>query len=128
MCSSDLEIDVTLAAAKRFAGDGRVLVIFQPHRYSRTKTFLDKFAKSLSVADQTWLLEIYAASEQPISGVTSEKIANQLPNGKFEPNFLAVTESVVAEAKPGDVIITLGAGDVSSLGPVILEALDRKQN
>lgn len=122
------EIDVTLAAAKRFAGDGRVLVIFQPHRYSRTKTFLDKFAKSLSVADQTWLLEIYAASEQPISDVTSEKIANQLPNGKFEPNFLAVTESVVAEAKPGDVIITLGAGDVSSLGPVILEALDRKQN
>ena len=122
------EIKVTLAAAKRFAGDGRVLVIFQPHRYSRTQIFMDDFAKVLSMADMSWLLEVYAASEQPISGVTSEKIAKQLSNGKFEPNFFAVTESVVAESKPGDVIITLGAGDVSSLGAVILEALERKQS
>lgn len=122
------EINVTLAAAKLFAGQGRVLVIFQPHRYSRTQTFMADFAKALSVADKTWLLEIYAASEQPISGVSSEQIAKQLPNGKFEPNFVSVTENVVAEAKPGDVILTLGAGDVSSLGPVILEALERKQN
>ncbi|MEN9698526.1 MAG: hypothetical protein RL448_481 [Actinomycetota bacterium] len=120
------EINVTLAAAKLFAGQGRVLVIFQPHRYSRTQTFMADFAKALSVADKTWLLEIYAASEQPISGVSSEQIAKQLPNGKFEPNFVSVTENVVAEAKPGDVILTLGAGDVSSLGPVILEALERK--
>ena len=122
------EINVTLAAAKLFAGQGRVLVIFQPHRYSRTQTFMADFAKALSVADKTWLLEIYAASEQPISGVSSEQIAKQLPNGKFEPNFVSITENVVAEAKPGDVILTLGAGDVSSLGPVILEALERKQN
>ena len=122
------EINVTLAAAKLFAGQGRVLVIFQPHRFSRTQTFMADFAKALSVADKTWLLEIYAASEQPISGVSSEQIAKQLPNGKFEPNFVSVTENVVAEAKPGDVILTLGAGDVSSLGPVILEALERKQN
>jgi UDP-N-acetylmuramate--alanine ligase len=121
------EIKVTLEAAKRYAGGGRVLVIFQPHRYSRTKAFINQFAEALSLADKSWLLEVYAASEQPISGVSSANIAKLLGNSKFEPNFISVTEAVAAEAKPGDVIITLGAGDVSSLGPLIIEEL-QKQN
>lgn len=119
------EIKVTLDAAKRYAGGGRVLVIFQPHRYSRTKAFLNQFAEALSLADSTWLLEVYAASEQPINGVTSANIAKLVDNSKFEPNFIAVTEAVSREAKPGDVIITLGAGDVSSIGPLILEELHK---
>ena len=119
------EIKVTLDAAKRYAGGGRVLVIFQPHRYSRTKAFVNQFAESLSNADLAWLLEVYAASEQPITGVSSAKIVKLIPNAKFEPNFLAVTEAVSREAKPGDVIITLGAGDVSSIGPLILEELHK---
>ena len=119
------EIKVTLDAAKRYAGGGRVLVIFQPHRYSRTKAFVNQFAESLSIADLAWLLEVYAASEQPITGVTSANIVKLIPNAKFEPNFLAVTEAVAKEAKPGDVIITLGAGDVSSIGPLILEELHK---
>jgi len=122
------EIKVTLAAAKRYAGGGKVLVIFQPHRYSRTQVFIDQFASSLSAADQSWLLEVYAASEQPITGVSSAKIANKMINARFEPNFMAVIEEISKVAKPGDVIITLGAGDVSSLGPLILEELHKRFN
>ena len=120
------EIKVTLDAAKRYAGGGRGLVVFQPHRYSRTKAFINQFAQSLSVADKSWLLEVYAASEQPITGVSSANIAKLMTNAKFEPNFISVTEAVASEAKPGDVIITLGAGDVSSLGPLILEELHKR--
>ena len=122
------EINVTLTAAKRYAGGGRLLVIFQPHRYSRTKAFMKEFAQSLSIADHAWLLEVYAASEQPITGVSSANIVKLMTSGTFEPNFIAVTESVAQEAKPGDVIITLGAGDVSSLGPIILEELSKRFN
>ena len=122
------EINVTLTAAKRYAGGGRLLVIFQPHRYSRTKAFMKEFAQSLSIADHAWLLEVYAASEQPITGVSSANIVKLMTSGTFEPNFIAVTEAVAQEAKPGDVIITLGAGDVSSLGPIILEELSKRSN
>ncbi|MSY88707.1 MAG: UDP-N-acetylmuramate--L-alanine ligase, partial [Actinobacteria bacterium] len=108
------EIDVTLTAAKRYAGDGRVLVVFQPHRYSRTQAFMNEFARALSIADEVVLLEIYAASEAPITGVTSETIAVQMEHGRFIPNFLEASDWVIDNAKPGDVIITLGAGDVNS--------------
>lgn len=120
------EIKVTLEAAKRYAGGGRVLVIFQPHRYSRTQVFTNEFAKSLAMADKAWLLEVYAASEQPIAGVSSLNIAKLVNGAKFEPNFLSVIEAVSSEAAPGDVIITLGAGDVSSLGQLILEELSKR--
>ena len=120
------EIKVTLDAAKRYAGGGKVLVIFQPHRYSRTQVFTSEFAKSLAIADKAWLLEVYAASEQPIAGVSSLNIAKLVKGAEFEPNFLSVIEAVSSEAAPGDVIITLGAGDVSSLGPLILEELSKR--
>ena len=117
------EIEVTLTAARRFAGDGRLIVIFQPHRYSRTKAFIDNFATTLDLADEVIVLEIYAASEKPIAGISSEAIVEKMSNGKFIPNFMEAVETVVKSAKPGDVIITLGAGDVSSLAPIIVEEL-----
>jgi UDP-N-acetylmuramate--alanine ligase len=117
------EIEVTLTAARRFAGDGRLIVIFQPHRYSRTKAFIDKFATTLDLADEVIVLEIYAASEKPIAGISSEAIVEKMSNGRFIPNFMEAVETVVKSAKPGDVIITLGAGDVSSLAPIIVEEL-----
>lgn len=117
------EIDVTLAAAKRFATDGRVLVVFQPHRYSRTRAFTREFAAALDKADRTWVLEVYGSSEKQIPGVSGQSITQLMKRGIYEPNFMAVVASVVAEAKPGDVILTLGAGDVSALGPLIVEAL-----
>jgi len=122
------EIDVTLAAAKRYATDGRVLVVFQPHRYSRTRAFTKEFAAVLDKADRTWVLEVYGSSEKQIPGVSGQSITQLMKHGVYEPNFMAVVASVVAEAKPGDVILTLGAGDVSSLGPIIVEAISAKYN
>ena len=122
------EIDVTLTASKRYDGDGRVLVVFQPHRYSRTQAFMNEFARALSIADEVVLLEIYAASEAPITGVTSETIAVQMEHGRFIPNFLEASDWVIDNAKPGDVIITLGAGDVNSLAPIISDGLARRFN
>ena len=120
------EITVTLKAARRYAGDGRVIVIFQPHRFSRTKAFLNQFATALELADDVTLLEIYAASEKPIHGVTSAHIAERMSNGHYIPNFAQAAERVIEMAKPGDVIFTLGAGDVNSLAPIIAEGLHRR--
>lgn len=121
------EIRVTLAAARTFAGSGKVFVIFQPHRFSRTAKFAANFATELAEADHTYLLEIYGASEKPIPGVTSLSIAKLMPPDRvhYEPSMPAVIESVVAAAHPGDVIVTLGAGDVNSLGPLILDYLQK---
>jgi UDP-N-acetylmuramate--alanine ligase len=120
------EIDVTLKAARRFAGDGRLIVIFQPHRYSRTKAFSAQFAKALDMADRAIVLEVYAASEKPIAGVTSRLITDAMSHGEYIPNFIEVTDSVIDSAQPQDVIITLGAGDVSSLAPIIVDGLSRR--
>ena len=120
------EIRVTLDAARRYAGDGRLLVIFQPHRYSRTQAFMSEFASALSLADDVTLLEVYAASEKPIPGVSSEAISQSMTNGKYVPNFVDATDSMIEMAKPGDVIMTLGAGDVSSLGPIIVDGLTKR--
>lgn len=120
------EIDVTLKAARRLAGDGRLIVIFQPHRYSRTKAFSTQFAKALDMADRAIVLEVYAASEKPITGVTSRLITDAMSHGEYIPNFIEVTDSVIDSAQPQDVIITLGAGDVSSLAPIIVDGLSRR--
>jgi UDP-N-acetylmuramate--alanine ligase len=89
---------------------------------------MSEFAKALGIADQVVLLEVYAASEKPIPGVTSETIAEEMENGHFIPNFLEASEWVIQEAKPGDVIVTLGAGDVNSLAPIISDGLARRFN
>ena len=120
------EIQVTLAAARRYAGDGRLIVIFQPHRFSRTQAFAQGFADVLETADRAIVLEVYAASEKPIEGVTSKIITSKMTKGEYIPNFVEVTDSVVEMAEPGDVIITLGAGDVSSLAPIIVDGLTRR--
>ena len=120
------EIQVTLEAARRYAADGRLIVIFQPHRYSRTQAFASAFASVLDTADRAIVLEVYAASEKPIDGVTSQLITRQMKNGEYIPNFVEVTDSVIEMAQPGDVIMTLGAGDVSSLAPIIVDGLNRR--
>jgi len=120
------EIRATLETARIVAESGRVLTVFQPHRYSRTQAFASEFATSLALADHTYLLEIYPASETAIPGVTSSLIASKMNSDHvtYEPSMPAVVEAVAQDAQPGDVIITLGAGDVSSLGKLILNALD----
>lgn len=123
------EIRVTLETAQNYNQIGRVIAIFQPHRFSRTAHFLAEFAKELSIADKVFLLEVYAASENPIQGVTSLSIAQKMEPTKvtYEPSMPAVIEMVVEMAKPNDLIITLGAGDVNSLGPLILEAIELRE-
>lgn len=120
------EIRATLETARIFAGACRVFAVFQPHRYSRTQAFSPEFASALSTADYTYLLEVYAASEKPIAGVTSILIASKMDKSQvsYEPSMPAVVEAVAHKATYGDVIITLGAGDVSALGPLILQSLE----
>jgi UDP-N-acetylmuramate--alanine ligase len=120
------EITVTLDAARRYADTGRVLVIFQPHRFSRTQAFLSQFAVSLDKADEVILLEIYAASEKPIPGVSAELIAAKMEHGRYIPNFAEAAEHMVEIARPGDLILTLGAGDVNSLAPIIADGLSKR--
>jgi UDP-N-acetylmuramate--alanine ligase len=87
---------------------------------------MSEFASALSLADDVTLLEVYAASEKPIPGVSSEVISQSMTNGKYVPNFVDATDSMIEMAKPGDVIMTLGAGDVSSLGPIIVDGLTKR--
>ena len=122
------EIKATLETATRYVGTGRVIVIYQPHRFSRTQAFLDQFAEQLSKADHTYLLEIYPAGEEPIPGVTSAAIAKRMDKDKvtYEPSMPEVISKIISTAKSGDLVLTLGAGDVSSLAPLILENLQNR--
>jgi UDP-N-acetylmuramate--alanine ligase len=119
------EIRATLAAARECAG-GRIHVVFQPHRYSRTLDLLDEFSGAFKDADTVIVLPIYAASEEPIPGVTAELLAERIqgPRVEFAPNFAAAVFAAAAAARNGDLILTLGAGSVSQLAPQILAALE----
>jgi UDP-N-acetylmuramate--alanine ligase len=124
------EIRATLAAARQ-CGYQRVHVIFQPHRYTRTRALMDDFTTAFAGADSLFLLDIYAASEKPIEGVTAEALARQISaKGRlqvvYQPSFSEAVAAVTTVAQTGDMILTLGAGSVSQLGPVILEELEKK--
>ncbi len=123
------EIRATLAAARQ-CGYRRIHVIFQPHRYTRTQSLMDDFAGAFQDADSLFLLDIYPASEAPIAGVTAEALARRMrEQGSRGVTYLtAFDEAVraaVSAAGPGDMVLTLGAGSVSQLGPQVLEALQQ---
>ena len=102
----------------------RSIVVFQPHLYSRTKTFAREFGAALSTADLVFLLDVYAAREQPLAGISGATIAEHTSAPvRYLPDFSAVAEQVAAAARPGDVVVTMGAGDVTMLGPEIIAAL-----
>jgi UDP-N-acetylmuramate--alanine ligase len=116
-----------LAAARGVAGSGRVVAIFQPHLYSRTATFAAAFAAALGAADVVVVMEIYAAREDPVPGVTGAMIASAVPlppdEVYFEPSWAAVPALVAELVRPGDVVVTIGAGDVTLIGPALLGLL-----
>ena len=118
------EIRATLAAARE-CGHKKIHVVFQPHRYSRTLDLMDQFAGAFIDADSVIVLPIYAASEEPIPGVTAERLAEKItsPHVEFARDFPAAVAAVAARAHAGDLILTLGAGNVSQLAPQILAAL-----
>ncbi|WP_199182805.1 UDP-N-acetylmuramate--L-alanine ligase [Mycobacterium sp. 4858] len=126
------EISATLAAVRTVleqSGGGRSLVVFQPHLYSRTKEFAVEFGRALDAADEVFVLDVYGAREQPLAGVSGASVAEHVTVPvRYLPDFSAVAEQVAAVAGPGDVIVTMGAGDVTLLGPEIVTALRIRDN
>jgi UDP-N-acetylmuramate--alanine ligase len=119
------EVRAALSAARAVAGEHRVHVLFQPHLFSRTREFARQFAEALNAADTALVLDIYAAREDPVPGVSSQLIADHLGSGGrlVGPDREAV-QAVLAAAEPGDIVLTAGAGDVTGYGPLIVEALN----
>jgi UDP-N-acetylmuramate--alanine ligase len=121
------EIKATLAAARQ-CGFRKVHVVFQPHRYTRTRDLIEDFAAAFGNADTLFVLDIYAASEKPIEGISGEALARTVRekggrSAQYAGSFGDAVSSVAAVAEDGDMILTLGAGSVSQLGPMILEKL-----
>ncbi len=119
------EIAADLTAARDIASGGRVLVVFQPHLFSRTRIFAAEFGAALAMADEIFVLDVYAAREDPEPGVTGALIADAVPAGRaaFWPDRQSLPGAIADLAKPGDVVMTMGAGDVTQLGPAIVTAL-----
>jgi UDP-N-acetylmuramate--alanine ligase len=121
------EVAAQLRAARAVAGTGRVVVAFQPHLYSRTREFAAAFGAALGLADEVVVMDVYGAREDPVPGVTGAMVADAvaLPAGQvhFEPSWSAAAPALAERARPGDLVITMGAGNVSMVGPEVLEAL-----
>jgi UDP-N-acetylmuramate--alanine ligase len=121
-----VELAADLAAAREIAGEagaseGRVIAVFQPHLYSRTRIFAAEFGAALGLADVAVVLDVYAAREDPEPGVTGRLVADAVPGGaRYVPLAADIPRAVAAIARPGDLVLTMGAGDVTRLGPLIL--------
>jgi len=121
------ELRATLAAA-RGLHRGRIVAIFQPHRYTRTRDCFDEFATAFHDSDVLVLCDIYAAGDDPIPGVTARSLCNAIAshghrNVRLMPTLEEAADKVSKELRSGDLVLTLGAGDISKLGPMLLERL-----
>ncbi|MDD6188988.1 MAG: UDP-N-acetylmuramate--L-alanine ligase [Clostridiales bacterium] len=114
------ELRATLAAV-RGMGYKRIVCAFQPHTYTRTKALFDDFVEALSLADKVYLAEIYAAREKNTIGISSRDIADKIPGSVYCPSFDELEEKLRAEARPGDIILTVGAGDIYKVGERIVK-------
>jgi UDP-N-acetylmuramate--alanine ligase len=125
------EIKATLAAARQ-CGFRRIHVVFQPHRYTRTRDLMEEFTTAFGGADSLFVLDIYAASEKPIEGVSGAALSRSIREkggrtAEYVSSFADAASLVAAVAEDGDMILTLGAGSVSQLGPMILEKLKERK-
>ena len=131
------EVRAALTALRAVAGQdhtghpaavpGRAVVVFQPHLYSRTRAFAREFGDALGIADEVFVLDVYAAREQPLAGVSGASVAEHVTVPvHYLPDFSSVAQRVAEAARPGDVVVTMGAGDVTMLGPEIIAALDAR--
>ena len=119
------EIAALLRAARQVAGSGRVLVLFQPHLYSRTRTFADEFARALDMADVVVVTDVYAAREDPDPTVTGALITDRMTSAdaRYVADRQVAASLLGSAARPGDLVLTVGAGDVTELAPVVLGAI-----
>ncbi|WP_029137887.1 UDP-N-acetylmuramate--L-alanine ligase [Nakamurella lactea] len=120
------EVRAQLQAARSIVpADGRLVVVFQPHLYSRTLTFAAEFGAALGLADVAVVLDVYGAREDPQPGVTGALVAERIDGAQvvYEPSLGAAPDTVAGLVRPGDVVVTMGAGDVTMLGPRLLDLL-----
>jgi len=124
------EVDATLRAARAVAGDGRLLVAFQPHLYSRTRLFAAEFGQALGLADKVVVLDVYGAREDPEPGVSGALVADAVPlapsSVHYEPTWSIVPSRLADLARPGDLVLTMGAGDITVLAGELVAELDRR--
>jgi len=125
------EIEATLHAAREVVGDGRLVVAFQAHHFYRTAMFVEEFGAALGLADEVVVLEVYAPGETPIPGASGQTMAANVPlpadQVVFEPSWSAVAGHLADRARPGDIIMTLGAGDIGMIGLEVLELLRERE-
>jgi UDP-N-acetylmuramate--alanine ligase len=124
------EIRATLEAAG-LRGPRRIWAIFQPHRYTRTQALLDDFARCFDHCDRVYVVDIYPASERPIPGITSQRLVERMhelgfARACYAPSTEALVQEVLAESRPGDLILTVGAGSVWKIGEALAEAIGRQ--
>ena len=131
------EVAAQIAAARGVleslpgAATGRLVVVFQPHLYSRTASFADAFGRALGGADLAVVLDVYGAREEPQPGVNGALIASAVPDGAavvlYHPDRASASAFVAGVLRPGDIVITMGAGDVTAIGPELLTLLEENQ-
>ncbi|MGE5325955.1 MAG: UDP-N-acetylmuramate--L-alanine ligase [Deltaproteobacteria bacterium] len=124
------EIRATLEAA-RLRATGRIWAIFQPHRYTRTKFLMDDFADCFKLAHRVYVMDIYAASEAPIAGITSQRLVERmnelgLAQAHYAPSDQDAMKQVLEQAQPGDLILTIGAGSIGKTGETLAEELKKR--
>ncbi|MCS7478349.1 UDP-N-acetylmuramate--L-alanine ligase [Umezawaea endophytica] len=124
------EVAAQLTAARPVAGEGKLVVVFQPHLYSRTRTFATEFGAALGLADEVVVLDVYGAREDPEPGVTGALVTEAVPLAPekvhYEPSFDRVPALVSSLVADGDLVVTMGAGDVTMLGPEIVSELGQR--
>jgi UDP-N-acetylmuramate--alanine ligase len=125
------EISGDLEAARALAGDGRLVVAFQPHLVSRTRIFGEAMGLALGAADEVVVLDVYVAREKPDPAVTGRLVADAVPLPRERVHFVPALDDAASElvrlARPGDLVLTLGAGSVTEVGPRVLALLSQRE-
>jgi UDP-N-acetylmuramate--alanine ligase len=126
------EIKATLAAARGAFGDRRIVAVFQPHLFSRTRDFADEFGRSLAVADSIWVTDVFPAREKPIDGVTGELVAVATRNAggsvRYHADVHTLADSIIDELAAGDLLLTMGAGSVDLVAHAVVARLEESAN
>ncbi|MBC3763905.1 UDP-N-acetylmuramate--L-alanine ligase [Quadrisphaera sp. RL12-1S] len=123
------KVAAAVATGRQVAGGGRLVVAFQPHLYSRTRDFAAEFAEALSGADEVLVMDVYAAREDPEPGITGALVADRVvppARAAFEPTWAAVAPALVERAHQGDLVLTIGAGDVTAVAAEVLALLEAR--